>query len=130
MLVLVGGLGPLMAIGEYSESFALPGIAVWALAVAYFAVYFGGLACCVVNFRGLRYAFASAGDRPVRFGDHAVAVGHLAFAAGLANAVLRHWHLWDWDLFYLLLMFAAAIYALGLGMLAVAFRSTVASHAL
>ena len=130
LFAFMGGLGPLLAIGEYSDSLGFPDILVWSLEAIYFAVFFGGIISCIVCFRGLRNAFGSALDRPMVVGDHVVVAGHIALLAALANALLWHMHLWDWDLFYLLLMLAAMLYSFGLGALAVIFRAKPARNAL
>ena len=124
LIGFMGGLGPLLAIGEYSEAFNLPGPVVWALAIAYLAVFLGGIICCAICFRGLRHAFGSVFDRALTIGDWSVFVGHCAFVAAIANIVSRHLGLRVWDLAYLLLMVAAALYSFGLGALAVRFRAT------
>ncbi len=120
-----GGLGPLMAIGDYSEAWALAAPVVWAIAIAYLGVFYGGIFCCVVFFRGFRRAFAEALDRRPLLGDWLVAAGHTALAASAVNAALWRMQLVGvWDLFYLLLMVAAVLYSAGLGALALTLRST------
>ena len=124
LFAFMGGVGPLIAIGEYSDSFGFSNLAIWALQLTYLGVLFGGVICCIVCFGGLRHAFGSAFDRPSVLGDRAVFAGHVALATAVASAILWHFRLLDWDLFYLLLMVAAALYSFGLGALALAFRST------
>jgi hypothetical protein len=128
LFAFLGGVGPLVAIGEYSDSFGLPNVAIWLLQLAYLGMFLGGVICCIVWFRGLRHAFGSALDRPATVGDRLVWAGHLAFLAALANGALWKLRLLDWDLLYLLLMVAAALFSLGLGALALTFRSS-APHA-
>ena len=123
----MGGVGPLIAIGEYSDAFGLPNVAVWALQLGYIAIFFGGIVCCIVSFGGLRRAVGSALDRASSLGDWSVFTGHCALLAAIANIVLWDLHLWHWDLVYLLFMVAAALYSFGLGALAVRFRAPRAS---
>ena len=124
LFAFMGGVGPLTAIGEYSDSFGFPNVAIWALQFTYLGVLFGGVICCIVWFGGLRRAFASAFDRPSTVGDWSVFVGHIALIAAVAIGILWRFRLWDWDLVYLLLMVAASLYSFGLGALALTFRST------
>ena len=119
----MGGLGPLIAIGEYSEALSLPSPAVWALAIVYLGAFFGGIICCIVCVRGLGRAFGSVFDRALTIGDWSVILGHCVFVAAIANIVSWRLGLREWDLAYLLLMVAAALYSLGLGALAVRFRA-------
>ena len=35
LFAFMGGLGPLIAIGEYSDSFGFPNVAIWALQLTY-----------------------------------------------------------------------------------------------
>lgn len=127
LFAFFGGVGPLVAIGEYSDSFGLPNLVIWVLQLAYLGMFLGGVICCIVWFRGLRRAFGSALDRPATVGDRLVWAGHLALLAALVNAVMWGFRLFDWDLLYLLLMVAAALYSLGLGALALTFRSSASN---
>jgi hypothetical protein len=124
LFAFVGGLGPLIAIGEYSDALGLPTLVAVALAYGYLGILFGGVICSIVWFRGLRRAFGSAFDRSSTVGDWLVLAGHFALLGAVIDQVLWWMQLpWVWDLVYLLLMVAAGLYSVGLGALALMHRT-------
>jgi hypothetical protein len=125
LFLFVGGLGPLMWFGRFGEGLIPEGNWfgwLWdPMAYVYVAAWIGGIGCAVVHWRGLLRAYETSTERPWHWGDFAVVLGHaFLLVAGI------HWvagRIAGLDLLYGILMASAAAYSVGLGALALTFRS-------
>lgn len=114
-----------MWFGHFAEGFVPEGhwsIPLWmAVAIAYVGTWWGGIGCAIFNFRGLYRACETSTERPWHWADYVVNAGHLALALAFIHWVFGR--VAGADLVYGALMLAALGYSVGLGALALTFRS-------
>lgn len=125
LFLTMGGIGPLMWFGHFTDQTVSEGSAVWVLvliiAYGYVLVFWLGLGVTVVFWGGLARAYATAVERPWHWADSVLIAGHGIFVLSSIHWLLGR--MAGYDLMYLLLMLAALGYSTGLGALALTFRS-------